>query len=356
MNGFEKAPIVSVHTLRDTGLEKRKDIVDGGRFIDDVAAHGLQLVMSSRNTFDKGQLFVPEHNGDGGVDFRLGESDPNTPIEALYGRVISTIKAPGSEGIPMLNTNEVKTLAGSKIDLYRRVLAEYQVSTELISMEAGSFAAAADTIGNVATDTVVLKSNRGSGGYSTKIMPKANALEWVSAQILAGDTPAHIVQPEIMFGRLPEGINAIGTDDEKALVERAKKEKLLTELRMFVVKRADQHDIAPILRVVPTEGMPMQGQNDDYVDVELPDDLMQALQEVSSDIIDRVASEADAEYVLGAIDYYFDEHGLPHVMEANFRSPQLPVTRENPRAGRLVHTSVAHALAGMVASTKKGRE
>lgn len=355
MNGFEKVPIVSVHTLRDTRLEKRKDIVDGGRFIDDVAVHGLQLVMSSRNTFDKGQLFIPEHAADGGVDFRLGELDPETPIEALYGRVISTIKAPGSEGIPMLNTNEVKTLAGSKIDLYRRVLADYQVPTELISMEAGSFDAAAETISGVTTDTVVLKSNRGAGGYSTKIMPKAEALEWVAAQIATGEAPAHIVQPEIMFGRLPEGIKAIGTDDEKTLVERAKKEKLLTELRMFVVKRASQHDIVPILRVVPSEGMPMQGQNDDYVDVELPDDLMEVLQAVSGDIIDRVAVEADAEYVLGAIDYYFDEHGLPHVMEANFRSPQLPVTRENPRAGRLVHMSVAEALAGMVTS-KKGRE
>lgn len=344
----EKSPLVAVHTLQNTTPEKSLHFVDDGRLIQDVAELGGTLVLSTRDTFDKGEYRIPHIEKDGNVQFSAASLGTDS-LSALYARPTGSINRPGSESVPKLNANELKTLAGSKIELYEKVLSSYQVETHLVGFDDPlAMASIADTVHAVATDRVILKENGGFGGYSTKVMEKNDALSWISEQLETGKTPDHVLQPQIMFGRLPDGIAAVGTPDEKALVERARKDALLTELRMFVVKRGEDLDMVPILRVVPDKTLAMKGTNDDYIDVEMPDDLLAALRFSTADIMNRATAAAgDVEFALGAVDYYFDEQGLPAVMEANFRSPQLPITSENPIAGRALHKSIAKTLIAM---------
>lgn len=344
--------LVSVHTLTTTSPEKRRGVVDDGHLIKDLGEHGLRLVLSSKRTFTDGEAILPSLSRDGELSFASAQVDPDT-IQAMHVRPYIPIRVAGSERVPMLNPNSLKELAGSKIELYRHVLHTYQVPTAFLSMEPGSFSYAAELIEEVTTPRVVLKQNAGRGGYSTRILPKVEALAWVGQQIEEGAKP-HIVQPEIMFGPIPPSVRAVKGDVKAAhLIERAREEGLLSELRMFVLKRGDEHDTIPVLRIVREEGMPMQGQNDDYVDIELDDALMVGLSDATIDITDRTAKAAgDKAFVLGAVDFYFNPEGLPGLMEANFRSPELPTTNDTPIAGRASHRAVAKTLASMAGTVQ----
>jgi len=342
--------LVSVHMLRDTTPEKQAAVLDHGRFIDDLARCGLGVVLSNKNTFLRGDAVIPAAIGDDMV-LRTEKVEPEA-IDAMYARLLAPVTVEGSEDIPKLNENPLKRLAASKIDLYHQVLKDYQVPTYFVSMQREDFGEAADIISAMATDRVVLKRNSGAGGMSTRILEKADALAWVDEQIENGAKP-HILQPEVMFGVLPASITAAHEDD-RPLIDRARRERLLYELRAFVVKRGDEFDVVPILRVVPDKTKPMQGHNDDYIDIVLEDELMNVVRETSTVITENASRVAgNIPYVIGAVDYYFDEEGTIKVMEANYRSPQLPVTRENPIAGRATHIAVADALLGMVSDNRR---
>ncbi|MCL2038193.1 hypothetical protein FWG95_04320 [Candidatus Saccharibacteria bacterium] len=342
--------IVSVHTSIDTTDANRHKFVDDGLFVQDIAEKGLQLVLSGKRTFTEGGLVHrPFFGRDGVLSFQEEVISPDD-IQAMHVRLVPSINVDGSETIPKLNSNNVKKLAGSKYELYRRVLEGYQVPTQLISTDT-DLATMEEMIAVVSGQDVVLKSNSGAGGKSTKIMPKEEALQWLISQI-DSDTGLRpqILQPRIRFGRLPEEIEAVD-EAYRGLVERAKREDLLSELRMFIVKRGNAHTLAPVLRIVPNIGDKMG--NDVYVDADLPDDLYVALAETTEDIINRVAQETGEEYILGAVDFYFDPERMPHVMEANLRSPELPVTRQNPLSGRKMHKAVASVLSDIV--NERGR-
>jgi hypothetical protein len=343
---------VSVHTSGETTPDEMQEFIDHGQLAFDLAKTGLSLVLTNKKTFTEDGAVKRPIWHESGLSFRDDRIDPDR-LSAMHVRLLPKINVEGSEAIPKLNSNEVKDLARDKYDMYRRVLHDYQVPTELLSVENQTFDEMVDTIAAVDGDQVVIKKNTGSSGYSTKVLEKFEAVDWLSRELTAeGGMKPHILQPKIEFGRLPADIT---TSDQRynGLVERAKREKLLTELRMFVVKRGDQHDLTPVLRIVPDEKLRMEGQNDVYVDTELPDDLERAVNEATIAITDKLSGEVGGEkYMLGAVDYYFDKHGMPHVMEANFRSPQLPVSRDNPVAGQDTHQAVAMALADMANERK----
>ncbi len=343
---------VTIHTLRNTTQERLDLFTDDGRFADDLAVHGLDLLVSSRDTFDLGNVHRVTRDSDGVSSYTAESVDIDT-IAAMHVRLIGSVNRSGSEDILKVNDNSLKDLAGSKYDLYEKVLSEDQVQTHFISMRPEDFEVISDTINAIATDNVVLKSNSGSGGYSTKIQNKQAAIEWVRNNMSDADVTPQILQALVMPGGLPEGI--VGVDEYgKKLIERTRKEQLLYELRMFSVKRGEKCDVIPVLRVVPNKDLPMQGRNDDYLDVEIDDDLFAALAVSAKRIMDAACKESNAgDFALGAIDYYFDEEGFPHVMEANLRSPQLPSTNDTPIAGRSAHKAMALSFREMIDQRRK---
>ena len=338
---------VSIHALHDTTQEKLDLFTDSGRFANDLALHGLDLVISSKLTFDEGRAQSVSRNVAGETSYGETSIDPDR-VAAMHVRLIGKVNRPGTEGVPKINTNALKGLAGSKYDLYNRVLKQDQVPTHFMSMEVDDFEATVDAINAVETENVVIKSNSGAGGYSTKIRSKMDAIDWVRNTMGTDDAKPQILQAQIMPGSLPAGIS--GTDEySRSLIERTRKETLLHELRMFAIKRGDECDVVPVLRVVPDKNLPMQGRNDDYLDVEIEDELLTALALSSKRIMDTACVESGAgDFALGAIDYYFDDDGLPHVMEANLRSPQLPSTNDTPLAGRAAHASLALSFRQMI--------
>lgn len=350
MKDFESSssnePTIAIHTLPNSSNQSVSRFLDGGRLVGDLNDRGYSVNLTNRDVFDAtsaAQRILTDGNG---YTLQTVDSDSSS-IRAMYSRLVNPVRRPGTEAIPKLNSNELKQLAGSKIELYRQVLSEYQVPMHLVSMEAVDFNATADLIHSVATDMVVLKANGGFGGASTNVFDKKNALAWIAQQIETGNAKPQVLQPKIEFGRLPDSIRGVG-EDSAALVERARKEQLLTELRFYALKNNETIDTIPVLRVVMAAGQPMQGSNDVYVEVELSDDLREVLDETTRTVVRKATDVSNGDnYAIGAVDYYFDIHGLPHVMEANFRAPGLPETKKLPRAGRLAHTLIADILVNM---------
>jgi len=339
-------PIIAIHTLPGSSDQMINGFLDGGKLANHLNDRGYAVNLTNRDVFDSTSAALRVISSGDGYSLQPTDADISS-IDAMYSRLAAPIRRPGTESIPKLNSNELKTLAGSKIDLYRQVLSEYQVPTQLISMKADDFSETADLIHAVATGTVVLKGNSGFGGASTNVLDKKEAVSWVAQQIEAGNEKLHILQPKIEFGRLPDGIQGVG-EENASIVDRARRENLLTELRFYALKKNDTIDTVPVLRVVPTAGLPMQGSNDIYVEIDLSDDLREVLDETTRTIV-RKATDAvkGSSHALGAIDYYFDVNGLPHVMEANFRTPGLPASNLLPRAGHLAHTLLADVLVSM---------
>ncbi len=340
--------LVSVHTRLDATTEKLDLFTDHGRFANDLAHHGLELVITNKDSFTNNTAkTVTRSLTDGSTSYDDVDINPRD-IHAMYGRLISPVTRPqGSETIPKINSNELKKLASSKFELYTRVLSEEQVPTWFISMQPDDYETSVKAIEAIAGTNVVLKANKGSGGQSTKISSKHDAIAWINAEMLKPEPTAQILQAQINFGPIPNEVNAV-SDYGKSLIERARREGLLSELRMFTIKRDDEFDTIPVLRIVPDKSLPMQGHNDDYIDVNLPDELYNALKMSSIRIADKVCEEVGGDrFAIGAVDYYFDYQGLPRVGEANFRSPQLPTTNETPVAGRGVFRSMAKTLHAM---------
>jgi hypothetical protein len=358
MKDFESSrssePTIAIHILTDTTDQKIDRFLDGGRLVSDLNDRGYSVALTDRNVFDATSAARRVVMGDGGYSLEDVAADVSS-IHTMRSHLTIPLRRAGTEAIPKLNSNNLKELAGSKIELYERVLADYQVSTDLISMQPEDFDTIADLIHAVASKDVVLKSNAGLGGTSTRMFDKNEAIAWVAQQIEAGNTKPHILQPKIEFGRLPDDIRGIGEESDQ-LVKRARKENLLTELRFYALKNNEAIETIPVLRVVPVEGLPMQGSNDTYVEIELSDDLRIALDESTRAIIRKATDASGGDtHALGAVDYYFDSHGLPHVMEANFRTPGLPTSKLLPRAGRLVHSVLADVLVDMANNDARDR-
>ena len=350
MKDFETSgshePTIAIHTLPNSSDQMISRFLDGGKLVDHLNERGYTVSLTNRDVFDATSAAHRVISSKDNYTLEPTATDISS-IDAMYSRLAGPVRRPGIELIPKLNSNELKTLAGSKIELYRQVLSEYQVPTEFVSMQAEDFNETADLIHAVATDTVVIKGNGGFGGASTNVLEKKDAIAWVAQQIEAGNEKPQILQPKIEFGRLPDGIRGVG-EDQALLVERARKENLLTELRFYALKKNDTIDTVPVLRVVPTTGLPMQGSNDVYVEIDLSDDLREALDEITRAIVRKATAAANGDnHAIGAVDYYFDAHALPHVMEANFRTPGLPASNLLPRAGRLAHTLLADVLVSM---------
>lgn len=340
-------PVVAIHTLRNTSPEDIAHFLDDGRLIKDLNDLGQDVVITDFDTFDNGVAQIPHLDQDGAIVLTKTSIDPKS-IGAMRVRPLGPVTHPKSVDIPKLNSNSLKQFASSKIELYRQVLSDYQVPTEFLSMEKGSFDMMADIIHGVIGDEVVMKSNSGNGGFSTKILSKADALRWVAEELEKDNPKPQVVQEKVAFGPLPEGISAIGTDQGIDLVKFARQEALLSEVRMCVLKRGDITEVVPALRVVFNKTLSMQGNNDRYVDITLDDDLNTALTDAALDIVDKATQAVGGEkYVIGAIDFYFDEFGLPHVMDANLRSPGLPSTHTSPSNGRTAHKALAATLAAM---------
>jgi glutathione synthase/RimK-type ligase-like ATP-grasp enzyme len=323
------------------------EFVDFGHFASDVAAHGLSVVISNKATFtEDGTVWTPRLDKNGQIDDLVATKIDPQDIAASHVRVLPEVNVAGGENIPKLNSNEVKRLARDKYGLYKRVLSDYQVETSLLSTDLQTYDEMVEVIAGVDGTEVVLKNNTGSGGRSTKTFAKEDAAAWLDEAIRSeGGLKPQILQPKLEFGRLPSDIET-SDGDKRELLRRAQTEDLLSELRIFVVKRGMNHELVPILRIVPNSGDSMA--SDEYVDAILPNDLQKAVFEATREITDKVATEASGtKYVLGAVDFYFDKHQAPHVMEANFRSPTLPLTEESPVAGRRMHKAVAATLAEM---------
>ena len=342
---------VSIHTLKDTPSEKLDLFTDEGRFADDLAAHGLELLISNKGTFESGRALNVTRTDEGVSAYvpSIAEGE----ISAMHVRLIGKVNVSGSEDVLKVNDNSLKALAGSKYELYKQVLVGEQVETHFVSMQPNDFDVISDMIDAIATDNVVLKSNSGSGGHTTKIQTKKAAIQWVRENMSETNAIPQILQAQVIPGPIPDSVR--GVDEYgKHLTERARKEGLLYELRMFAIKRGENCDMVPVLRVVPDKDLPMKGTNDDYLDVELDSELFAALALSAKKIMDDVCQKSNAgDFALGAIDYYFDENGIPHVMEANLRSPQLPSTNDTPIAGRNAHKALALSFREMIDQRKE---
>jgi len=343
---------VAVYTLNDTPVkspEKVDGFLDHGLLINDLAAHGLHLVVANKRTFEERRVYTPVSLGDSG-HFRYDEIalDP-ADIDAMHVRLATETKNPTAAATPSLNSNALKEFALSKYNLYEQILRDQQIETHYMSMQADDFDMMRDNLEALASDQVVLKSNSGAGGSSTKIFSKKEAMQWINDNIGLEGVKPQVLQAKVNFGELPQGITATDTDTWQPLIDRARQEKLLSELRFFVVKRGAEHDVVPLLRVVPDKSKSMSGSNDVYIEVALPDDLHEALSRNSAAILDAACEKSGAgNFAIGAIDYYFDEHQMPVVGDANLRSPALPTTDTTPRAGRMMHRSLARTMRAMI--------
>ena len=339
--------IIAVHTLPSTSPEKVQRFFDDGRLIRDLGNEGHDVIMTNRHTFETGEAQRATVRKRGEIALRSILVDPSE-VGAMHVRIVPQITKSGSELIPKLNDNSLKELAGSKIELYRQVLSGYQPETSFLSMKPDDFTHMAELIDSIDTPDVVIKDNAGFGGYSAKILSKPEALSWVARQLEAGKTNAQILQPKVAFGALPKGIKATSSKDHEILIRRARKEGFLTELRYFAIQSGDRIQTTPVLRLVPDATLPMQGDNDIYIEVDVPDELDSLLQETTRDIVTRATEKAGGiAHAVGAVDYYFDTQGVPHVMEANFRSPALPETSKYPVAGEVMRQSLVAALTTM---------
>jgi hypothetical protein len=344
-------PIAAVLALDRTTNEKMLDFIDNGLFCDDLAAHGISLVISTRELLDKDKIIAPTVDLSGNVVLKEASLNGSS-IDALNVRTSMRIKYPGYESIPKLNSNKLKA-SMSKYSLYQKVLHDYQVPTYFLSSEGNHDNEFIGIINNISTENVVIKNDMGCGGSSTKILSKSEAITWLEAQIKAAPGISYIVQPQISFGCLPKELKAVGTQYDKDLLDRARNENLLTELRMFIVKCGEKLDIVPLLRIMPDKTVSMT-HSSVSIDIELPDSLHQTLYDISKDTTNRILDMVGvSSHAVGAIDFYFDCYGEPRIMEANFRSPELPLTREKPIAGRAVHRAVAATLADMIKSSKE---
>jgi hypothetical protein len=345
--------LVAVHTRVNTTTRHLDLATDHGRFADDLADLGYGLVITNRNTFSDGNVKIASRSKtDDSVTYTDAHIDPED-ILAIHSRMVIPLVDPVSDLIPKINSNNLKHLVSSKFNLYEKVLSNEQVPTWFISMNPDDYNASIESIKNIDTTSVVLKANKGSGGYTTKIHSKKAAIKWINGEMLKPEPVAQILQALIDFGTIPEGVYGV-SDYAKELIVRARKENLLTELRIFTLKRNDEFDTVPVLRIVPDKNLPMQGRNDVYLDVRLSDELYESLRASSIRITNKVCEEAgNDQFAIGAVDYYFDKHGVPRVAEANFRSPQLPTTNTTPIAGRAVFQSTAKTLHVMAKSSTK---
>lgn len=340
---------IVVNTLRNTSDEKHHQVMDNGMFIDDLAKHGLEPLVTNRDSYDTGVVLRPRLEADGTLVFNpetvAVESLSN--VLSMHNRVLGEMLAPAAASIPMLNANELKQYASSKYRLYNDVLEPHQVHTELLTIDKDSFSNISEIVDAVASESVIIKSNSGSGGSSTEVLKKSTVVEWAQELLKQDKKGEYIIQPKIEFGPIPQGIQGV-TEDEKALINRARSQNLLSELRMLTVKSGEKFQFVPVMRVVVEQGQRMGSASDTYVDVNLPDELNEQLCNTSKAVVAQTAEKAgDIQNVLAAVDYYFTPSGEIKIMEANFRSPQIPRTRNNPVAGRQIHQAVASALASM---------
>ncbi|PLS80578.1 hypothetical protein CYG49_04900 [Candidatus Saccharibacteria bacterium] len=340
---------VAIHTLRNSKPAKLEQVVDHGRFLRDLADKKLSVVITNLNTFKAGELLRPVVDSDGTVRF----TPETVAVESLAGlvsmhnRVLGPLTHEAATGIPRVNSNELKEYANSKSRLNSEILGEYQVPTLLIPTDPAEIGTAIEMLGSIEGSRVIVKKDNGSGGGSTQRLDKAEAAQWLEQFFADEQRSAHVMQPEIIFGTLPETIRGV-SEQEEDLVRRSRQEGLLTELRLFVVKRQNEADIIPIGRIVADKDDRMGGASDTYVDVTVDDSLMNELAPVAQGIIDKTVERSkSAPFAVGAVDFYFLPDGGFGVMEANIKSPQLPRTRDNAVAGRAVHRALAKTLATM---------
>src|SRR3990167_10893459 len=107
---------VSIHTLKDTPSEKLDLFTDEGRFADDLAAHGLELLIYNKGTFESGRALNVTRTDEGVSAYvpSIAEGE----ISAMHVRLIGKVNVSGSEDVLKVNDNSLKALAGSKYELY----------------------------------------------------------------------------------------------------------------------------------------------------------------------------------------------------------------------------------------------
>lgn len=347
MTNTEK--LVTIHTLPNSKPEKYEEVMDHGRFVADLEGQGLTPVITNRQSFNSGEILRPRLDESGRLTFREETIalDGLRSAAAMHNRVLSSLTAPEAALIPKLNDNAIKDYARSKYRLYEDILHDYQAPTSFLAIEQDGFTDIAAALESIETQHVVLKSDSGTGGKSMEKVERTEVASWAAHLLEQGKAGAYILQPDIAFGKIPAGIQGVG-ESARNLITRARRDNLLSELRMLTVKNGSSYDFVPIMRVVTEEGERMGSASDVYVDIDVPDELESQLRDVSRTVVEEAAAKAGGiSQVLAAADYYFTDDGQPRIMELNLRSPQIPRSRVNPVAGRRIHEVVANSLAAM---------
>lgn len=348
----DSEPLVALHVFPTTGREELGKMFDNGRIIDGLAARGIGHCISSRQTWDTetpGKVRFIE--GDG-----LGEGvvDPQQ-IGAIYSRLIAPITKPLGVEKQTLNPNKLKRL--NKQDLHEFIPNDYKIPTSFIGLTPEKFDEATQAIEAMAEDTteLVMKSSGGFGGQSTKFFERESAIEWLRNNLdESGSEKTVLLQPRVEHGRLPNSIKGHTLEDEER-IRTIRTTSMPCEIRMFVLKNKGVVTTVPILRSYHMESGKIITTADDYIDIELGDELEGLLSNVSTSLIEELARRYQTgDYMIAALDYVFDKEGTIKLMDFNTKSPTPPRTIENPKAGRQVNDCIVDILTTMVEQQKGG--
>lgn len=344
---------VAINTLRSTGPNRLAEYTDHGLFVRDLGERGLDLVMTNIDTYKEGGDVIRVHASEADVQFSPATIQLDT-LTSMHNRIVFPQTSPKAAHIPMLNSNVLKGFVGSKHHMYEMVsmLGGHQVQTELIRMNDDAFNDLKRVLDVFADERdITVKSDSGTGSKSTLHMTIDQLATYIDTQMQQDKKPNLIVQPTIYFGPLPAGITGRSKED-KALVRSARQNGLLNELRVMTIMSGDKQTYVPMLRVVAQKGEAMGDGSDVYVDIDIDQTLFDTVSYIAGEVVKETADRAGGvDHVLAAVDFYFDTNGRPMIMEANMRSPAIPITRENPHVGRLVHSAIADTLHDMSEAT-----
>lgn len=341
----ESEPLVALHATPDTGIEGVKRMFVDSGVTTELGRRGIGYFVSSRYTWSpettgQAQLIEGDHLRDVVVD--------TDRVGAIYSRLIPPITRPLAADKQILNPNALKTL--SKQDLHELIPDDYRIPTSFIGLTPGRFDEAAQAIEAMAetSDCLVVKPARGFGGLSTKFFDRATAIEWLRNNLDEGNSnKAVLLQPRVEFGRLPDSIKGHTAENEQ-LVRRVRAGAIPSEIRMFVLKKGDTTTTVPVLRPYYMDGDKIVTAGGLF-DIDLGDELEERLSGLSEGLVDTLVSRYQAgEYMIAALDYVLDKQGKIRLMDFNVKSPALPITARNARAGKQVSHGIVDILAEMI--------
>lgn len=330
---------VAIHTLSpkegDTCFIQKA--LDDGKFLDTLRDRELTPVITSQSSYKEGGRWLDIRRTKAGVALSSVLSSPDT-LGAVYSRVVVPHPYIDELGIAQLNTTQMKHFGKNKGNMVG-LLGEYEIPTRVITPEYEP-----ELLFDEA-DQLVLKPIDGRLGRGFQTFQPAELSARLQQMFTESTYQEFLLQPYVGRGVIPSGVTGVSAEDNEVL-NYAKVQSIPAELRLFIIKNGSKNVTVPVMRVAARGTDYLEG-NDAYLDVALSDTLEDMLTTNAVEIVDRIAaSTEDAQHVIAAVDYLYDGECF-WVIEANFRSPTLPMTSTNPHAARSIYPAVADTLYSM---------